>query len=130
MRLSIAAITGLLGAALMLTAPGATLYAADGEPPYEASLLRLAEILGALHYLRPLCGADEATTWRDEMEALLAAEEPPPERKARLVTEFNRGYSSFATLYRNCTPAAITAIERYVEEGGRLTREIATRYGR
>ena len=28
-------------------------------PPYEGELSRLAEILGALHYLRPLCGAKE-----------------------------------------------------------------------
>lgn len=104
--------------------------AAPDDPPYETPLLRLAEILGALHYLRPLCGAAETTTWRDQMEALIAAEAPSPERKAKLVTEFNRGFSGFAAIYRTCTPAAAAAIDRYLAEGTKLTRDVTTRYGR
>jgi uncharacterized protein (TIGR02301 family) len=130
MRLDYSLLPRLLAIGLLVLACALPARAADGDPPYEASLLRLSEILGALHYLRPLCGADEPTLWRDQMDALVAAEAPSPERRARLVTEFNRSYSSFAALYRNCTPAATTAIERYVSEGSRLTREIATRYGR
>lgn len=123
-RLRAAALVLLLLSALPAAA------AADGDPPYEASLIRLSEILGALHYLRPLCGAEEPTLWRDQMEALLAAEEPPPERRGRIVNAFNHGYSSFAALYRTCTAAASTAVERYMAEGARLTRDITTRYGR
>lgn len=124
--------TGRLRAAalaLLLLAP-LPATAAEGDPPYEESLVRLSEILGALHYLRPLCGAEEPTLWRDQMEALLAAEEPPPERRGRIVNAFNHGYSSFAALYRTCTAAAATAVERYMSEGARLTREITNRYGR
>lgn len=129
MRLRHNAICGLLAATMLLfTAAGAR--AAEGDPPYEASLLRLSAILGALHYLRPLCGADEAELWRNRMDALLKAESPTPERRAALVTAFNRSYSDFAALYRNCTPAATTAIERYMAEGTALTRDITTRYGR
>jgi uncharacterized protein (TIGR02301 family) len=110
------------------TAPAAP--AAPADPPYEQQLQRLAEILGALHYLRPLCGAEEPAVWRDQMDQLLAAEDPTPERRARLVSQFNHGFSSFASVYRNCTPAALAAIERYIAEGARLTRDITTRYGR
>ena len=34
---------------------------------FTTDLTRLAEILGALHYLRDLCGAREGQTWRNEM---------------------------------------------------------------
>lgn len=91
---------------------------------------RLAEILGALHYLRPLCGGKDEDTWREQMQALIAAEEPTPERKAKLVVAFNHGYSGFEALYRYCTPAAVVAIDRYMAEGSQITRDITTRYGR
>lgn len=108
-----------------LTVPAAR--AAD--PPYDGALARLSEILGALHYLRPLCGAAETSLWRDQMQALIDAEAPSPERQARLTAAFNQGYSGFSALYRSCTPAATAAIQRYMNEGGRLTRDMATRYG-
>lgn len=130
MHVARVSIARWLAIALFAAAP-ALAFPAEGEPPYEASLLRLSEILGALHYLRPLCGAaDEQELWRGRMDSLLAAEAPSPDRRAALVTAFNRSYSSFATLYRSCTPAAATAIERYVAEGAKLSQEITTRYGR
>ena len=98
-------------------------------PPYEGELSRLAEILGALHYLRPLCGAKETGRWRGEMQALIEAEAPTPERKNRMIGSFNRGFSTYEQVYRTCTAAAGLAIHRYLDEGARLSREIATRYG-
>ncbi|WP_244669871.1 TIGR02301 family protein [Kaistia sp. 32K] len=110
--------------------PASAQNAGGGDPAYEPQLQRLAEILGALHYLRPLCGAEEPEVWRDQMDQLLAAEAPTPERKARLVSQFNHGFASFASVYRTCTPAALAAVDRYMTEGTRLTRDITTRYGR
>ena len=45
-----------------------------GPAPFDGDLMRLAEILGALHYLRTLCGTNEGQKWRGEMQALLEAE--------------------------------------------------------
>ena len=98
------------------------------DAPYESGLMRLAELLGSLHYLRGLCG-DPETVWRDQMEALLTAENPPPERRARLVARFNSGYRSFDSIYATCTASAVAAIERYMREGERLSRDIATKFG-
>ena len=78
---------------------------------------RLSEILGALHYLRDVCGAKEGQTWRNEMQALVDAEAPSGERRERLIASFNRGYRGFQQTYRTCTPAADFAIRRYLEEG-------------
>lgn len=97
--------------------------------PYERDLLRLAEILGALHYLRPLCGEGDAALWRDKMSALIAAENGPVERRERLAGAFNGGHRGFEMNYRTCTASADVAIKRYLTEGARLSREIAARHG-
>jgi uncharacterized protein (TIGR02301 family) len=98
------------------------------EAPFETRLLRLSEVLGSLHYLRNLCG-DRTNQWRDEMEALLAAESPEPAMRARYISSFNSGYRSFGAAYTTCTQSARVAAERYRVEGATLSREIALRYG-
>lgn len=103
-------------------------FAASAEAPFEQPLLRLAEVLGSLHYLRNLCG-EPGDQWRGEMEQLLATENPGPERRARFIANFNRGYRSFDGVYVSCTASATEAIARYMKEGEALSRDIATRYG-
>ena len=112
-------------APLLVAAP---CFAASVEAKFEQPLMRLAEVLGSLHYLRNLCG-EPGNQWRGEMEQLLASENPAPERRARFVASFNRGYRSFDGVYVACTPSATEAISRYMKEGEALTRDIATRYG-
>ena len=103
--------------------------AAEGDPaPYDADLARLAEILGALQYLRGVCGANEGQKWRNEMQTLIDAEAPNGERKRKIVASFNRGYRGFQQTYRTCTPAADVAIRRYLDEGAKIAREITARY--
>jgi uncharacterized protein (TIGR02301 family) len=98
------------------------------DPPYEAKLSRLAEVLGSVHYLRTLCG-ETGMTWRASMEELLAAENPDAERKARLVARFNHGYRAFDVVHQQCNESAGTALARYMAEGEKLAGEIASRYG-
>lgn len=99
-------------------------------PPYDEQLFRLSEILGAIHYLRQLCGHDEEDTWRDQMSALIDAEEPDGLRRARLIDRFNRGYEGFRAIYRDCTPAANESAGRYLNEGARIAADITARYSR
>lgn len=114
----------VLAAALALGA----LPAHAAEAPFEPGLMRLAEILGSLHFLRRLCG-EKGEEWRAEMERLLEAENPDPERRARFIAAFNRGYRSFGGTYTQCTASAAEAIARYMKEGEQLSRDIASRYG-
>lgn len=115
--------------AMMLAASTVTAVPARAvEAPFEPGLLRLAEVLGSLHFLRNLCG-EKGTQWRGEMEKLLLAENPSPERRARFIASFNRGYRSFDGTYTACTPSATEAIGRYMKEGEALSRDIASRYG-
>jgi uncharacterized protein (TIGR02301 family) len=103
--------------------------AETAPPPYEPQLLRLSEIMGALAFLRPLCGAADGPDWRKRMSGLIDAEANSPTRRDRLAGAFNKGYRGFALVYRSCTPSAQLAISRYLDEGGKLTRELTTRFG-
>jgi uncharacterized protein (TIGR02301 family) len=102
--------------------------AEDSAAPFDGDLQRLAEILGGLHYLRGICGANEGGKWRNEMQALIDAETPSGERRARMIAGFNRGYNGFQQTYRSCTPAATVAIRRYFEEGSKISRDLTARY--
>jgi uncharacterized protein (TIGR02301 family) len=100
----------------------------DTPAPFDGDLERLAEVMGALHYLRAICGANEGAKWRNEMQALIDAEAPSGERRRKIVASFNRGYRGFQQTYRSCTPAADIAIRRYLDEGAKIAREITARY--
>jgi uncharacterized protein (TIGR02301 family) len=102
--------------------------AAEVAAPFDSGLARLSEILGSLHYLRGLCGANEGNKWRGEMQALLDAEAPNGERRSRFVAHFNKGYKSYQQTYHTCTPAADLVIRRYLEEGSKIAREVTARY--
>lgn len=115
---------------LLLVLPLASAPArAQPAAPYDGNLQRLAEIMGALHYLRALCGAKDGQKWRNEVQALIEAEAPTGDRRSRMIASFNRGYRGFQQSYRTCTPAADIVIRRYLEEGSRIAREVTARYG-
>ena len=100
----------------------------DKPLPYDRDLERLAEILGALHFLRGVCNSGEGEKWRNEAKALIDAEAPKGNRREQMVASFNRGYSGFEQTYRICTPAADIVIRRYMEEGAKIARDITAHY--
>lgn len=100
----------------------------DG-PAYEPQLLKLAEIIGSLAYLRTLCAASDAQAWRDRMSALVEAEGRTPQRRNRLTSSYNRGFRAYALTHRNCTDASQEAASRLAAEGEQLSKALAGRYG-
>ncbi|MGH1587258.1 TIGR02301 family protein [Methylobacterium sp. P5_C11] len=103
--------------------------AADVPAPYDRDLMRMSEIIGALAFLRGLCGAPDAADWPARMKALIESEGVTPVRRDRLAGAYNRGYRGYALTYRVCTPAAHEAAARYVAEGDRLSHALAGRFG-
>jgi uncharacterized protein (TIGR02301 family) len=102
---------------------------AEPPPPYEPQLLRMAEVIGALSYLRDLCGAGDGATFRAKFASLLETEGNTPARKETLAGAFNRGFRDYEMTYRACTPAAQEIVARFLEEVGRIARDVANRYG-
>ncbi|MGA2043761.1 MAG: TIGR02301 family protein [Roseiarcus sp.] len=103
--------------------------AAEPPPPYEPQLLRLAELMGALAFLRDLCGAGDAGAFRERMGSLLDAEAKTQARKEAMAGAYNRGFGDYGLFYRTCTPAAREIIVRFLDEAARISADIANRYG-
>ena len=109
------AVCGLLSGLL----PAQVNAVEDGKP-YDERLMRLSEILGAVHYLRELCGANDGSLWRDRMREIMEGEGSTALRRAKLTRSFNNGYRSYGRTYQSCTPSAQTAITRFLAEGSEI----------
>lgn len=97
--------------------------------PYEKDMLRLAEVIGSLAFLRSLCERQDAPEWPRRMQSLLDAEGTTKGRRERLAGAYNKGYQAYSVTYRVCTNAATEATSRYVKEGDLLARTLSGRYG-
>jgi uncharacterized protein (TIGR02301 family) len=102
---------------VLAVAPAA---AAPDSKPYDDRLYRLSEILGAVHYLRELCGAEEGQQWRERMAEIVQTEGTSALRKAKLTRSFNKGYQSYSRTYNTCSPSAQNAINRFLAEGATI----------
>ena len=124
-------IVGMHGAWAQSNEEEATVEVPDlPPPPYESRLLRLAEILGSVQYLRSLCNAEQDKSWQESMQALLDSETAgEADRREHLTAGYNRGFRAFASVYTSCTDAALIAEDRYRREGATLVAEIVSRYG-
>ncbi|MEP7241532.1 MAG: TIGR02301 family protein [Devosia sp.] len=114
-------LAGLLAALLLPTAARAV------DPPYEPQMERLAQIMGSLYFLDPLChpgGAD----WRAQVADLIQLDQPDDDRLQRLNGAFNGGFVAYSRLYKSCTPSAQEALSRLLIEAETTARDIHTRY--
>jgi uncharacterized protein (TIGR02301 family) len=93
--------------------------------PYDDKLMRLSEILGAVHYLRELCGSNDGQRWRDQMRDLMDTEGSSALRRAKLTRSFNNGYRSYSRTYNVCSQSAQTAITRFLAEGAEIADSLA-----
>lgn len=112
-------------AALLLTLGVTPALAID--PPYQKQMERLAEIMGSLYFLQPLCNAG-SEDWRNQMSDLITLDEPDEDRRQRLAGAFNSGYTAYSRFHRACTPAAREALTRLLVEAERTARDIHTRF--
>ena len=120
----------LAAALLSAPAPLQAQSAATEAAPFEPQLMRLSEIFGALHFLRPLCGEQDQPSWREQMSRFLDAETIDENRRRRFIERFNQGYRGFSAVYRECTEAASLAMAQYLSEGEVIITDVTSRYGR
>lgn len=109
-------------ACLLLAGPALAI-----DPPYQQKMERLAEIMGSLYFLQPLCHGG-SQDWRAQMAELIALDEPEEDRRQRLAGAFNAGYEAFARFHRTCTPSAEEAFMRLLTEAEAVAREIHARF--
>ena len=115
----------LVALALASAASSVSAQGAGDSRPYDDKLLRLSEVLGAVHYLRELCGANDGQLWRERMRELMDTEGSSALRRARLTRSFNNGYRSYSRTYNSCSPSAQTAMNRFLAEGAEIATNLA-----
>lgn len=124
-RFSTGACCAVVVAILMLAnPPSAQAQTSAPVGPFDTKLFRLAEILGAVHYLRELCEGTDGQQWREQMQALLDAEGSTAVRRAQFTRSFNNGYRSYSRTYVNCTPSAKSAISKFISEGVEISESL------
>jgi uncharacterized protein (TIGR02301 family) len=115
----------LLLGSIMAVSPIGLSYAVD--PPYQAEMRRLNEIMGGLYFLQPLC-VENPADWRALADELITLDKPDEDRRARLIGAFNEGYESYSRLYRWCSEPAVIALTRLLIEAEHTSRDIHSRY--
>ena len=122
-----AGVAAVVGAWMVIASGLAAAVRAQDAKPYDDQLMRLSEILGAVHYLRELCSANDGQLWRDHMRTFIDAETASAQRKARITRSFNQGYRNYSRTYTTCTPSAQTAIDRFMTEAVEISEGLAER---
>lgn len=89
------------------------------------NVTQLAEVLGAVHHLRTLCGTNEGQLWRNKMIEMMGSLRPAEAEKQALIKHFNDAYYRYRNAYPNCTPTAATQADRLMRDGHRLAEELA-----
>ena len=121
-RPKLAGLIAAIALSVVLAIPAA--HAQSRSKPYDQKLYRLSEILGAVHYLRELCGSNDKQLWRQKMQELLDSEGTSALRRDNLSRRFNRGYRGYSRTYRGCTSSAQGTIERFLKEAITITDEL------
>jgi uncharacterized protein (TIGR02301 family) len=96
-----------------------------GGQSYQSRLLRLSEILGALHFVRAQCEPAEDVRWRDRMQELIRLERPSTEQRNAMVVKFNDGYGDAKSRFSVCTDAARVYAANIAGEGETISRTLA-----
>ncbi|MBX3505754.1 MAG: TIGR02301 family protein [Parvibaculum sp.] len=114
---------GLFALALALPSPVAAAF-----PP---KAVQLAEILGAVHHIRDICGANEGQLWRNKMIEMIAVLGPTEAERQRLVKHFNDSYYRYRNAYPKCTATAAGQSDKLMQDGQKIAEELAASgYGR
>jgi len=96
---------------------------ADG---FQNGLMRLAEILGSIHHLRNICGANDGPLWRNKMIDMINAANLAPSARKKIITHFNDAYYSARTRYPDCTNDAARKANQLFDEGHRLAKRLSS----
>lgn len=116
---------------LMLLISGGATFAASSplltgkQASYRADMVRLAEVLGAVHLLRERCGGREGQMWRRKMLEMLDIEASGKKERDMLVNHFNKSYYAMRVNHSRCSLRTISEMNAYIDEGAALSGRLA-----
>ncbi|MDF1687224.1 MAG: TIGR02301 family protein [Parvibaculaceae bacterium] len=124
-RLCVVSMLMLLISSSGVSAAGSSLLTGK-QASYRADMVRLAEVLGAVHLLRERCGGREGQMWRRKMLEMLDIEASSKKDRDMLVNHFNKSYYAMRVNHSRCSMRTISEMNAYIDEGaavaGRLAR--------
>jgi uncharacterized protein (TIGR02301 family) len=104
--------------ALLLLGSGLSAHAqtpVKRPPNTDRTLERLADAMGAVHYLNVVCEGRKRQDWRDRMVELLELEQPDYYLRSRLIGAFNRGYQEQERMFPACSDALKSEISQQIQ---------------
>jgi uncharacterized protein (TIGR02301 family) len=117
----------IIGVALALALMGAATpsRAGDLDSGLDKGLVRLAEILGSVHHLREVCGANEGALWRNKMIDMLNAATLGAQERQLMISHFNDAYYQAQKAFPDCSDGAAQASNSLFDEAHKLAARLA-----
>ncbi len=94
----------------------------------ERRLVKISEVMGALHYLRGACYRPERTQWRSEFDLLLKQYRPSTSLRNRMNDAFHGAYVYHQRNYAGCTQDTAYRASKMADDGERLARKLANMF--
>lgn len=88
-------------------------------------LTRLSEILGTIHHLRDICGANDGPLWRNKMIDMINAAKLEPEKRQQMISHFNDAYYDARTGFPKCSGEAAKQANLLFDEAETLATQLS-----
>jgi uncharacterized protein (TIGR02301 family) len=88
-------------------------------------LTRLSEILGSIHHLRDVCGANDGPLWRNKMIDMINIANLDAEKRQQMISHFNDAYYDARTRYPMCTRDAAKRANTLFDEAHTLASRLS-----
>ncbi|MCE9649913.1 MAG: TIGR02301 family protein [Parvibaculum sp.] len=112
--------------ALILMLGAAPAVAEDLDGGLNRGLMRLSEILGSVHHLREVCGANEGALWRNKMIDMMNTAALSAEQRQAMITHFNDAYYQARAAFPDCSAKAAAKANSLFDEAQRLAGRLST----
>lgn len=86
---------------------------------------RLSEILGTIHHLRDICGANDGPLWRNKMIDMINVAELNATQRQVMISHFNDAFYQARTRYPTCTTNAAKRANKLFDEAHRLAARLS-----
>ncbi len=90
-----------------------------------SNVIRISEILGALHHIEALCTKSTGMVWRVQMFAMLSAYSDNEDMHENMIQKFNESYYNFSSDHVYCSPLTKRIMTHMIEEGKTVSSHLS-----